>query len=224
MYNFIKALTVAFCLLTLTSCIELIDDLTLNSDGSGKFKYTINLSSSKPEVTSLLALDSIDGHRVPKVSEIKLQISQFEKQMLSQPGILNVNIESDWQNYIFKFSCDFDNLDNLQNALRNSVDNMNLNGYKLYYESNWINWSGTYLTRDIPNLVTDQLFNSKYIKEEELKFAKYTTISRFDKEITRFDNNLTILSKNKKAAMIQTDLHSLIINPNKLDDKIFISN
>jgi len=224
MYNFIKALLVSFCLLTLTSCIELIDDLTLNSDGSGKFKYTINLSSSKPEVTSLLALDSIDGHRVPKVSEIKLQISQFEKQMLSQPGILNVNIESDWQNYIFKFSCDFDNLDNLQNALRNSVDNMNLNGYKLYYESNWINWSGTYLTRDIPNLVTDQLFNSKYIKEEELKFAKYTTISRFDKEITRFDNNLTILSKNKKAAMIQTDLHSLIINPNKLDDKIFISN
>lgn len=224
MVKFIKLFLLFFCLFNLTSCIELIDDLTINSDGSGKFKYLVNLSSSKVEVTSLLAIDTIDGHKVPEVSEIKLKISQFEKQMLSQPGISNVNIESDWQNYIFKFSCDFNNLDNLQNALRNSVDNINTNGYKLHYESNWINWSGTSLTRDTPNLVTDQLFNLKYIKEEELKFAKYTTISRFDKEITRFDNNLTVLSKNKKSAMIQIDLHSLIINSNKLDDKIFISN
>ena len=44
MYNFIKTLAISFCLLTLTSCIELIDDLTLNSDGSGKFKYTIDIS------------------------------------------------------------------------------------------------------------------------------------------------------------------------------------
>lgn len=30
-----------------SSCVEIIDDLTLNEDGSGTFKYTVNLSSSK---------------------------------------------------------------------------------------------------------------------------------------------------------------------------------
>lgn len=222
MYNFIKTLAISFCLLTLTSCIELIDDLTLNSDGSGRFKYTINLSSSKPEVTSLLALDSIDGYKIPKVPELKLKITQFEKQMLLQPGISNVKIESDWENYIFKFSCDFDNLDNLQKAFKVSINDMELS-YKLNYETNWISWTGKSLTRDIPSIVTDQLINSRYIKEDELKLGKYTSISRFDKEVIRFDNKSSQISKSKKAVMIQTDLNSLLLQPDKLDDKIYIS-
>lgn len=222
MCNFIKTLAISFCLLTLTSCIELIDDLTLNSDGSGKFKYTINLSSSKPEVTSLLALDSIDNYKIPKIPELKLKITQFEKQMLSQPGISNVKIESDWENYIFKFSCDFDNLDNLQKAFKVSINDMEL-GYKLNYETNWISWTGKSLTRDIPSIVTDQLINSRYIKEDELKLGKYTSISRFDKEVIRFDNKSSQISKSKKAVMIQSDLNSLLLQPDKLDDKIYIS-
>jgi hypothetical protein len=50
----------------LTSCIELIDDITINSDGSGKLKYSINLSSSKTECNSLILLDSLNGYKVPK--------------------------------------------------------------------------------------------------------------------------------------------------------------
>ena len=39
-----KFLLLILSLFCLTSCIELLDDVTLNSDGSGKFKYLINLS------------------------------------------------------------------------------------------------------------------------------------------------------------------------------------
>ena len=51
----------------LSSCIEIIDDLSLKSDGSGTFKYSVNLSSSKIKVNSILALDSIDGKKVPSM-------------------------------------------------------------------------------------------------------------------------------------------------------------
>ena len=34
----------------LTSCVEIIDDLTLNLDGSGKLRYNLNLSSSKVKI------------------------------------------------------------------------------------------------------------------------------------------------------------------------------
>ena len=210
------------CLFSLTSCIELIDDITINSDGSGKFKYSVNLSSSKIKVNSIIALDSLNGYKVPKILELKQKIAQFEKTMSSQPGISNVKIESNWEDFIFKFNCDFDNLHNLQIAFKVSLNSMN-SGLSINSENDWISISGNCLVRDIPEFNT-QLYNSKYIKDEELKSSKYTSITRFDKEISNFENSSAQLSKNKKAVMIQTDLKNLLDNPNKLDDKICILN
>lgn len=127
--------------------------------------------------------------------------------MSSQPGISNVKIESNWEDLIFKFNCDFDNLHNLQTAFKVSLNEMN-SGLNVNTETNWISLSGNCLD----------------VKDEKLKSAKYTSITRFDKEVTKFDNSLTVLSKNKKAVMVQTDLKTLLDNPNKLDDKIYILN
>ncbi|NDF59623.1 MAG: hypothetical protein EB100_00940, partial [Crocinitomicaceae bacterium] len=43
--------------LTLASCIEIHDEISLKNDGSGTFSYKINLNSSKLKVNSILALD-----------------------------------------------------------------------------------------------------------------------------------------------------------------------
>jgi len=223
MFKLVKIFCFLLCLISLTSCIELIDDITINSDGSGKFKYSINLSSSKTKVNSIISLDSLDGYKVPKTSELKQKILQFEKIMSSQPGISNVKIESNWEDFIFKFNCDFDNLHNLQTAFKVSLNSMN-SGLNVNPEVDWISLSGNCLVRDIPEFINTQLYNSRYVKDEELRSAKYTSITRFDKEVTKFDNSLTVLSKNKKAVMVQTDLKTLLDNPNKLDDKIYILN
>ncbi len=222
MSKIIKIFYFLLCL-SLTSCIELLDDITINSDGTGKFKYTINLSSSKTEVNSLLSLDSLDGQKVPKIPELKQKITEFEKTISSQPGISNVKIESNWDDLIFKFSCDFNNLHNLQTAFKETLKSMK-SGLFLNTETEWVYLSGNCLVRDIPDLVSTKLSSSIYIKEEELKLGKYTSITRFDKEISTFENTSTQLSKNKRAVMVQTDLKTLLDNPYKLNDKICISN
>jgi hypothetical protein len=79
-----------FCLiLFLTSCIEIIEDLKFNLDGSGTFKYVINLSASKTKTTSILALDSLYGEKVPKVSDIRIKIGEFKRTLQEQEGISN---------------------------------------------------------------------------------------------------------------------------------------
>ena len=90
-------------MLMLTSCVEIIEDLKINLDGTGTFKYTINLSSSKIKVASILALDSLYGEKVLKEPEIKEKIQLFKKTLQSQEGISNVLITEDYDNYIFKF-------------------------------------------------------------------------------------------------------------------------
>ena len=96
-----------FVLLSMSSCIDIIDDLTLKSDGSGSFKYTINLSESKIKINSILALDSIEGRRVPSIEEIKQKINHFKSKFETKQGISNLVVESNFTDFIFKIKCDF---------------------------------------------------------------------------------------------------------------------
>lgn len=211
-------------LFSLTSCVELIDDITINSNGTGTLKYTINLSSSRTKVHSILLLDSLDGHRVPKIADIKQKISEFEKIFSSQTGISNVKIETNWDDYILKFSCDFSSLENLQTAFKKTIESMNWTDKTISSGDNWLTWTGKYLQRDLPTVVTDRLVNSAFINEEDLILGKYCSISRFDKEVSSFENKSSLVSKNKKSVMVQTDMKSLLKNPNILDNKIYLSN
>jgi hypothetical protein len=106
----------------LTSCIEIIDDITLKNDGSGTLKYTINLSESKVKINSILALDSLDGKKVPSIPEMEERIASFKKKLSAKTGISNVTIESNFTNYIFKLQCDFTNVVALQNALKDVIE------------------------------------------------------------------------------------------------------
>ena len=78
----------------LTGCVEIIDDLTLNSDGSGCFKYNVNLSSSKIKINAILALDSLDGKRVPTLDEIKKLLGRARaKKGIFEGDLVNGELE-----------------------------------------------------------------------------------------------------------------------------------
>ena len=116
-----KYLLLFFLIGLVTSCIEISDDLTLNNDGSGTLRYKINLSASKVKVNSILALDSLDGKPVPSKTQISAKINEFVRLLDAQVGISNVLIEENYTDYIFKFSCDFTSVRNLQDGIKLSL-------------------------------------------------------------------------------------------------------
>ena len=89
---------------SLSSCIEILDDISFYADGSGDFKYTINLSSSKLKINSILALDSLDGKKVPSIPEIKSKIVDLIEVLNCQEGITDVVVAEDYENFIFKIA------------------------------------------------------------------------------------------------------------------------
>ena len=99
-----------------------MDELTIHDDGSGTFKYAINLSSSRVKVNSILALDSLDGKKVPSIEEIKTKVSLFKKTLSLQNGISNISISENYTDFIFKFECNFTNIDLLQEGLTEKKD------------------------------------------------------------------------------------------------------
>jgi hypothetical protein len=205
------------------SCIEINDDLKINSDGSGMFKYVVNLSESKTKVNTMLALDSLDGKKVPSLDEIKEIIAEYKMKIASKNGISNVSVETDFTNFILRFSCDFDDVVSLQKAIREIAIEKDKKQEFKEINHTWLEFEDNKLIRSVPNLTTETIQKLKKEDSEALKNGKYTSVTRFDKEIEKCENPKAIISKNGTACMIKTSPYLLLKNLDILENTIYLS-
>lgn len=211
-------------LFTFTSCIEIIDDLDINEDGSGTFKYTVNISSSKVKLNSYLALDSLDGKRVPSLEEIKGYVNDVVTSLKDQEGISNLTMESNYTDFIFKLKLDFNSVDDLQAAIKAVAQENSKKRFLEELNHNWLDYSGNALVRSIPKMNIERANNLSAEETKLLKEGTYTSITRFANEVDRFENKDAILAKNKKAVMVRTDAYSLSQKNQLLDNTIYLKN
>jgi len=207
----------------LTSCIEIIDDVSLNADGSGTLKYTINLSESKVKINSVLALDSIDGRKVPSLDEIKSRVNRVKEVLSSKSGISNVSIEANYTDYFFRLTCDFASLSELQAALSETIKQESEEKNLAELDHKWLSWDGSKFVRSVPDFTLNRTKQLSAEDLEKLKEGSYTCISRFARTVDRFDNSSAVLSKNKMAVMVKTNAYSLTQNPSLLENTIYLS-
>jgi hypothetical protein len=221
--NFRLILAALIVFVSMSSCIDIFDDLTIHNDGSGTYKYTINLSASKLKINSILALDSIDGKKVPKIPEIKSEINRVKTIFESKEGISNVVIDSDFENFLFKFQCDFENLAALENAILSIVKAENLVKNLEYLSEGWFKFDNNKFQRLIPMIYIEK---SKDLNASEIQLlteGKYRSITRFDREIERFENQNGKLNPSKTAIALQTNIYTLINNSKLLENTIYLS-
>jgi|TARA_B100001063_G_scaffold239308_1_gene262697 hypothetical protein len=219
MRNFI---VFTFLCFTLSSCIEILDDVTFNPDGSGEFKYTINLSSSKLKINSILALDSLDGKKVPSKQELQEKVSDLIGVLNCQEGIEDVTLEENYDNYIFKVSLHFANVESLLAAFKETMEEAGNTAEEDTSNYNWVSWDGITLIRQIPDLSS---FKFRLVKKEDqelMRSGMYTSISRFDSPVDQIENSSAILSKNNKAVMLRSSLFDVFGNPSIMDNTISV--
>ena len=87
----------------------------------------------------------------------------------------------------------------------------------------WITWDGLKLTRTIPELTINK---TKSLNENEinlLKQGKYSSVTRFDRAVEKFNNTNSKLSPTKTALMLQTNAYSLTQNAKILENTIYLS-
>lgn len=209
-------------LLSLTSCIEIIDDLTINEDGTGTFKYTVNLSSSKVKLNSYLALDSLDGKKVPSLEEIKSRVNDVVAALKKHEGISDVTMESNYTDFIFKLKLDFNSVANLQAAIKSVAQENSKERVLEELNHNWLSYGKESLSRSIPRMSIERAKNLSPEEIALLRNGSYTSITRFEQEVEKFDNKNASLAKNKKAVMVRTDAYSLSQKAQLLDNTIYL--
>ncbi|MDX2359243.1 MAG: hypothetical protein QNK23_00460 [Crocinitomicaceae bacterium] len=210
-------------MLLFTGCIEIIDDLSLNDDGSGSFAYVVNLSSSKIKINSILALDTLDGQKVPSVNDISREIHRVMEELKLKEGISEVEYSEDYDNYMFELKFDFASLEDLQKAIKEIVLLESKRKEIPELDHQWLSFSDGVLERSIPQITVYKTKKINQADRDLLKEGTYTSITRFETEIAQFDNPEGVLSKSKKAIMIRTTPYSLTQQPQLIDNVIYLS-
>ena len=165
-------------------------------------------------------MKTINGRNVPSEVEIKNKIKEIEKSIAKTAGITAVKTTLDWDNYIGTISCNFTNVNQLNNIAKNVANPS---------DAKYIEKSYNY---DIGNAVFERL-NKLSVKKDYNKLsnadkevfatANYTAISKFESTINTASNADAKISPSKKAIMLQYNMLDIINGKKSIENKITLS-
>ncbi|MCL7987309.1 hypothetical protein M8998_05065 [Sphingobacterium sp. lm-10] len=221
----LKRLLIVFSFsILLTGCFDIVEDVALQSNGSGTIKATVNLSKSKTKVASLMKLDKVDGMKIPKPADIRKEMAEIVAILQKTPGISQVQHSLDFTNFIGSLSCKFTSVEAL-NAFTTTLSNhlkTNINGY-----SNYGYQSKTGIFERKSNYNTEAKKKLESLSPESKKSfhdAYYSAIYRFDRPIVSVSNPAAQVSANKKAIMMKVPALQVLEGKINLSNKIQLSN
>lgn len=208
----IKLLTIFIIGLSLSSCLEILEDIKINNDGSGTFKLIVNLSKSKGQIDKLMAQDSIRGSAVPTQGTITSAINTALGELGEQNGITAITKKLDFDNYIFNVSFDFKDIDNLNQAVNNIIKARDPNAPldPIHYDFEEKQFSRTLNTELLNQANRDKEKVSAFLTDFDL--AKITSITRFESEINNTDHSTAKISSNGKNCFEQLKINQILTN------------
>jgi hypothetical protein len=202
------------CSFFLSSCLEILEDVKINSDGTGTYKINLNLSQSKSQLDKILAQDSIQGKTIPKPAKITSEFNKLIAELKTQAGITTVTSELDLTNYIVKLSFNFDKIESLNIAINNIIKlkdpNAPLNPITYAF-------TGKTFTRTLNSELMGQAARDKDKVSafvSNLEQAKITSIMRFENNIISSNHTEAKISSNQKNCFEQVGLNQLLSNSN----------
>ncbi|WP_025143146.1 hypothetical protein [Pedobacter jeongneungensis] len=202
----------------LSSCFEVIEEISMKNDGTGDVVLTINLSQSKTKVASVMLLDSVQGYKVPSRQKIQQELNEAVAYLKKSEGISNVKSSSDFNNYIATISFSFKDVSNINNITKNILAQQKIKATNTSSYS--YNKSTKTFSRKYQAVSTAKTEFNKLKAKDKAVFngATYTSIYRFESPVTSSTNPASNVSKSKKAVMLKSSIMDLI------NGKINVSN
>ena len=208
--------------LSLTSCFDIIDKINLRADGSGEYSVILNASKSKTRLQSISKMETINGKKVPKKSEIESKVNQASNVFKNVAGISNVQTSLDFDNFIIKLSCNFKKIENINSGLEQlkAKDIIGKSIPTQLYKQNVA--EKTFIRNKIGSYKNDYDKLSKADKEV-FSDATYTSILQFENVIKSQTNNSYTVSPNKKAVKLNGNILDFILQKKQIQNTISLN-
>ncbi len=204
---------------TFQSCFDVIEEVSLKTDGSGSFKLVLNMSRSKTRINSIMKMKTVNGHDVPTKEDIKQKITGIENVIKKTAGISTVKTNIDFDSYIASITCNFSNVGSLNKAVKNISDKENNTkpGIEKNYEYDAIAKTFSRLNKFS---LKDEYQKMSNADREIFSGASYTGIFRFENAVSTISNSESKVAANKKAVMLKQNALDIITNKKSIENKI----
>ena len=221
--KFAIVFTSLLIILLFPACFEIVEEVSLNNDGSGSFCFTINMSQSKLNINAMLLLDSVNGRPVPKMENMKKTIGQVEQTLANDGNITNVKTKQNWEDYIFSISGDFKSIESLNKAINQIYELFNKQAKQPFEAKEHFSYSNKVFKR-IYNFNLANNYNSLSEKDKVvLKDARYTSIYRFKTGVGTYSNADALKSKSGTALMLKENIKDLITNHKTIENTVHLN-
>lgn len=212
-----------FLIPTLSSCFQIIEEITMRNDGTGDVLLTINLSQSKTKVATVMLLDSVQGYKVPSKQKIQQELNEAVAYLRKTEGISNVKSTSDFNNYIATISFTFKDVANINNITKNILAKQKIKATNTSTYS-YNKATKTFIRKYQPVATAKTEFNKLKSQDKAIfNGANYTSIYRFESPVTTTSNRASNVSKSKKAVMLKSGIMDLINGKINVSNQIQLS-
>lgn len=206
-------------LLLLTSCFDILDKVNVKADGSGEYSLIINASKSKTRLASISKMETVNGKKVPKKTDIEAKINEVAKIFRTVPGISNVKTTMDFDNYIIKLSCNFKKIENI-NAGLEQLKAKNILGKMIPSKIYSHNPGNKTFTRNKINTFKSDYDKLSSADKEVFNNAKYTSVMQFENAVKSQSNASYQLSPNRKAMKLEGNILDFILQKKQIQNTI----
>lgn len=216
---FLKRLWLLLPILFLTSCFDILDKVNVKADGSGEYSLILNASKSKTRLASISKMETINGKKVPKRTEIEAKINEAARVFKTVPGISNVKTSMDFDNYIIKLSCNFKKIENVNSGLE-QLKARNILGKMIPTNIYMHNPAKKTFVRNKINTFKSDYDKLSSSDKEVFNNAKYTSVLQFENTVKSQSNNSYLLSPNRKAMKLEGNILDFILQKKQTQNTI----
>ena len=194
----------------LTGCFEIKEKVHLKEDGTGRVTLIMNLSESKVNVANYLKMGEVNGIKIPDIREIEAEFQKVKSAFASAPGISNVAADSDYREFIFTISGDFESVEDLNNSINHVVRKMNRTPFETIQVDNFDLTSKAfrrYFNYPVTLIDFEQL---PTVYQFALESARMVHEYTFDEPIRTYTNEKAVVDENKKSIILVNSLGQVI--------------
>lgn len=199
-----KVLFFSFLAIFFTSCFEIVEEVDMKTDGSGKMVVTVNMSESKEDLKGYMDSGEVNGMNLPDQKELNNYLKQIEQTLESVNGMSNAEAKADFNEFIFTFAADFTSVKAMNIAVNKLTKELSRgmisidNKYE-YANGKFVRSFGTMLSaEDYDKLPMMQRF--------VLESARMVSIYTFNKSVKKMSNQNAELLTNNKVVKFKSTL------------------
>lgn len=193
-----------------TGCFEILEEVDLKSDGSGTLRLTINMSESKSNLSNFLDAGEVQGVKLPSRNEIERNLTRAKSALMESPGISNVSISTDFEEFIFVVNAAFEEVEDLNQAINHVADALNRTPFETIKLDNFD--------------LTDQSFRRYFnypvglvdyeslpsMHRYVLETARLVNIYRFDRQVRMCTNDKAQISPSRQAVKMECSVGEVL--------------